>query len=493
MKIKNIYQYIAVTLIASVTVSCSDYLEENPYSQLAPENFLKTKEGIESLMGAAYANASNMVSNNSIYVFAADEWITDFAYQSGDGVNATAVQYINYTWDASIGLLQVESWDYPYRAIRNANLVLENLDELEVSESLKSVYRAEARFIRATCYIKLYWKFGPVPLRKSTEDEIQLPRASSEELINFIETELLAALQDLPAPGQEANYARAHKAAAQGWLSNFHLNNKEWQKSADYAKQIIDQWNYELFPVYEDLFKVENERNSEYIWVRPAKTSADRRASNSWMNTAFPIGFASDPRTGLKFSNRWRNWPNEFRIRDKFYFSFAEDDKRRDLILHEYINSDGNLISLLDEVDNTRSFKYWPDPEGVAASFGNDIPEIRFAEILLNRAESLNEMNGPNQESIDLINRVRTRAGIITPLKLSDFSSKEDLRMQVLDERGWEFYSEGKRRLDLIRMDKLIEFAHARGATNAQAYHRLYPIPFATMDANPKLIQNEGY
>ncbi|WP_057936189.1 RagB/SusD family nutrient uptake outer membrane protein [Algoriphagus resistens] len=493
MKIKSIYQYIVVALITCITVSCSDYLKEEPYSQLAPENFLKTKEGIESLMGAAYANASNMISNNSIYVFAADEWITDFAFQSGDGVNATAVQYINFTWDASIGLLQGESWDYPYRAIRNANLVLENLEELEDSEENKMVYRAEARFIRAISYIKLYWKFGTVPLRISSDDELQLPRASDEELTAFIETELLAALQDLPAPGEEANYGRAHKAAAQGWLSNFYLNNKEWQKSADFASQIMDQWNYGLFPVYEDLFKVENERNNEYIWVRPAKTSADRSASNSWMNTAFPVGFASDPRTGLEFSNSWRNWPNEFRIRDNFYFSFGENDNRRNLILHEYINTEGDLISLLDEPDNTRSFKYWPDPEGVNASFGNDIPEIRFAEILLNRAEALNELNGPNQESIDLINRIRARAGMDAPLKLSDFASKEALRMQILDERGWEFYSEGKRRLDLIRMDKLIEFAHARGATNAKPFHRLYPIPFATLDANPLLTQNEGY
>lgn len=493
MNIKKIYKHLAITLTVAFTFGCADYLEENPYSQLAPENFLKTREGIESLMGAAYASASNMVSNNSIYTFAADEWITDFAYQTGDGVNATAVQYINFTWDASIGLMQSQNWDYPYRAIRNANLVLENLDGLEASESLKKVYTAEARFIRATCYIKLYWKFGPVPLRLSTEDDIQLPRASSEEMISFIETELLAALEDLPDPGQEANYGRAHKAAAQGWLSNFYLNNKEWEKSADFAGRIMNQWNYELFPVYEDLFKVENERNSEYIWVRPAKTSADRRASNSWMNTAFPVGFAKDPRTGLEFSNAWRNWPNESRIRDKFYYSFDENDRRRDLILHEYINTDGELISLLDEADNTRSFKYWPDPEGVNASFGNDIPEIRFAEVLLNRAEALNELNGVNQESIDLINRVRARAGLVTPLTLSDFASKDELRMQILDERGWEFYTEGKRRLDLIRMDKLVTFAHERGATNAKPYHRLYPIPFATMDANPLLVQNEGY
>jgi hypothetical protein len=187
MKIKNIYKYFAVTMTTLLTVGCSDYLEEKPYSQLAPENFLKTKEGIESLMGAAYANSSNMVSNNSIYVFAADEWITDFAYQSGDGVNATALQYINYTWDASIGLLQGESWDYPYRAIRNANLVLENLDNLEVSEQNKTVYRAEARFIRAISYIKLNWKFGPVPLTQ-LENSVPINQVKSIISIYFLET-----------------------------------------------------------------------------------------------------------------------------------------------------------------------------------------------------------------------------------------------------------------------------------------------------------------
>lgn len=489
---KSLKNNIAILLVIALFSACEGYLDEKPYSQLAPENFLKTKEGLESLLGAAYASASNMVSNNSIYTFAADEWITDIAYQTGDGVHATALQYINYTWDPTVGLLQGESWDYPYRAIRNANQVLESLQELEASESDKILYEAEARFLRATCYLKLYYKFGPVPLRTSTDQELQLPRAAEEELLSFIETELLESIPNLPDPGQEVDYGRAHKAAAQGWLVIFYLNDKQWQKSADMANQIITQWNYDLFPEYEDLFKVENERNQEYIWVRPAKTSADRRASNSWMNTAFPEGFAKDPRTGLEFSNAWRNWPNEFRIRDQFYHSFEEGDKRRDLILTEYINTNGDLVNLLDDQDNTRSFKYWPDPDGINASFGNDIPEIRYADILLSRAEALNELNGPTQEALDLINIVRDRADL-DPLTLSQFSSQSDLREHILKERGWEFYSEGKRRLDMIRMGVLISNAQQRGITNAQAHHVRYPIPFATMDANPLLVQNEGY
>lgn len=483
---------IAIALFTVVLTSCEGYLTEEPYSQLAPENFLKTREGIESLLGATYASASNMVSNNSIYTFAQDEWITDIACQSGDGVHATALQYMNYTWDPTVDLLQGQNWDYSYRAIRNANQVLESLENLEASDADKSLYEAEARFLRATCYLKLYFKFGPVPLRTSTAQDLQLPRATEEEITSFMEAELLATIPNLPEPGDEAAYGRAHKAAAQGWLVIYYLNAKKWQQAADMAGMVIDQWNYSLFPEYEDLFKVENEQNEELIWVRPAKTSADRRASNSWMNTAFPEGFAKDPRTGLEFSNAWRNWPNESRIRDQFYYSFESDDKRKDLILTEYINNDGELVNLLDDNDNTRSFKYWPDPEGINASFGNDIPEIRYADILLSRAEALNELNGPSQQALDLIDQVRERAGL-EGLSLSQFTSKEALRDHILKERGWEFYSEGKRRLDLIRMGKLISNAQERGITNAQPHHVRYPIPFATMDANPLLEQNEGY
>lgn len=492
MKLAIRTKIIALGLTMLMLSGCEGYLNETPYSQLATENFLKTKEGIESLMGAAYASAANMQTNNSIYTFAQEEWMTDMAFQTGDGVNATALQYINYTIDETVGLLQSENWDWPYRAIRNANQILESLNELEASDSDKLLYESEARFIRAITYIKLYLKFGPVPLRTSSEQPLQIPRATEEEMLSFIETELLATISQLPNPGNELQYGRAHKAAAQGWLVLLYLNTKQWQKSADMASTIITSYNYSLFEEYEDLFKVENEQNSEYIWVRPAKTSADRSSSNSWMNTAFPDGFASDPRTGLEFNNAWRNWPNEFRLRDEFYHSFDPADTRRLLIITEYINQSGELVNLLESVDNTRSFKYWPDPVGVNASYGNDIPEIRYAEILLARAEALNELTGPTQEALDLINEVRARAGL-DPITLAEVSDKEGLRDHILKERGWEFYSEGKRRQDLIRMDKLISNARERGITNAQPFHVRFPIPFASMDSNPLLVQNEGY
>ncbi|WPP51894.1 RagB/SusD family nutrient uptake outer membrane protein [Catalinimonas niigatensis] len=472
-------------------ISCEDVLEENVYDQLAPENFLTNTEGMESVMGAAYAATANMRVNNSIYTFAQMEWTTDIMWQTGDGVNATAVQYINFTWDPTVGLLRGENWDWPYQGIRNANIILDNMETLEATDSIKTLYAAEARFLRVINYYKMYLNFGPVPLRTSTAEPLQLPRASEEEMLSFIENEWLNVIPDLPNPGDEVAYGRAHKAAAQGYLAEFYMNTRQWNNAAEMTATIINQWDYSLFPEYEDLFKVENERNAELIWVRPAKSSADRYTANSWMNAAYPPDFAKDPRTGLEFKSAWRNWPNEFRILDDFYNSFDPEDERRTLILTEYINTAGDTISLLNE-DNTRSFKFWPDPEGANASYGNDIPEIRYADILLLRAEALNEINGPNQESIDLINMVRERAGL-EGIQLANFSGQESLRNHILQERGWEFYSEGKRRNDLIRMGQYISNAQARGITNAQAFHVRFPIPLDVMDSNPELVQNEGY
>ncbi|WP_373331374.1 RagB/SusD family nutrient uptake outer membrane protein [Salmonirosea aquatica] len=166
------------------------------------------------------------------------------------------------------------------------------------------------------------------------------------------------------------------------------------------------------------------------------------------------------------------------------------------MFVTEYTDTKGVKQKLLEDangkpLDNARSFKYTPDPNAISQNNGNDIPEIRYADILLSRAEALNELSGPTQESIDLINQVRTRAAV-PALSLADFSTKEQLRDHLLKERGWEFFTEGKRREDMIRMGTFISNAVARGK-NAQPFHVLYPLPQSEIEANPNLKQNEGY
>src|SRR5690606_21127923 len=214
MRLRNIYFNILTVAAISMATSCNDFLEEEVFSQLAPGNYLTSKEGIESVLTDAYAKTANMRTNNSIYVIAPQEWPTDILYQSGDNVERTARNFINFNWDPAIDFLTA-NWDMPYQAIRNCNMLLEAIDDAQLTDAEKAAYKAECRFLRAVNYIKLYYMFGPVPLRVSTSDELQLPRASDEEMRAFIETELNAVVPVLPNPGEEPARSEEHTSELQ--------------------------------------------------------------------------------------------------------------------------------------------------------------------------------------------------------------------------------------------------------------------------------------
>ena len=82
------------------------------------------------------------------------------------------------------------------------------------------------------------------------------------------------------------------------------------------------------------------------------------------------------------------------------------------------------------------------------------MPLLRFADIVLCKAEILNELNGPTREAIDLVNKIRERAfqNQEHNLKLEDYATTDDLREAICDERAFELNNEGVRRPDLIRM-----------------------------------------
>lgn len=480
-------------LVLVFFVGCSKYLDEPAYSEMDAETLLATEAGVNSLLNSTFGELflSGWDGKSRMNL---EAWCTDIEWQTDGGENLIATQLINFTWDASLDNAWLNNilWMRPYRAIRNANLLLDKIDLGSYDASRKDIYAAEARFMRALAYTKLYFWFGPVPLRVSSEDPLEMERATDEELKTFIENEFREISALLPLPGDETNYGRPNRGAALAILCKFFLNTKQWEKAVAAADDIIALGKYSLYPEYGQLFRVENERNSEFILVFP---QTPQGLGNGYINGALPQGFQQDPTLGLVFQGGWQNWAAQYRLYDNFYNSFNTRDKRRDLIMTSYINVAGQTVSLLNN-DNTRAIKYWPDPAAIVNEHGNDLPEIRYADILLSKAEALAEIHGPNQESVDLLNQVRERAGLIgeDAVSLGDFPSLEDFREHLLQERAWEFYNEaGIRREDLIRFGRFVSSAHERGKMNASETHIRFPIPQAAIDADPLLKQNPGY
>ncbi len=131
----------------------------------------------------------------------------------------------------------------------------------------------------------------------------------------------------------------------------------------------------------------------------------------------------------------------------------------------------------------------------------NNVSIIRYSDILLMRAEALNELNGPNDESVSLINEVRERSNA-SAILLSDFPSKESLRDFIFEERGLELFMEGRRRDDLIRWgrsttngaDPLLKFKEKvrpmlrdQNTYSDAVNYALFPYPIQEIQANTSL------
>jgi hypothetical protein len=477
-----------ILLTSLLQWSCEDMLEVSPPSELDKE-VVQTEEGINALLFSSYRQMQQ--STPSRWLINDAEVNTDIALNSGGTEFLTMTQLINFTWDASLGTFLVDLWSPNYRSIRDANLVLENLPSATISEESRKLIGAEARMLRAFAYESLYKWFGPVPLRTTSTSPTQLTRAADEEMRTFIETEMLAAIPDLPDPGQEKAFGRANKGMAWAILAKYYLNTKQWQKAADAATEVIDLNYYSLFADPTKLFTVANEGNKEMIMVIPCLNIVDY--GNWYSAGALPPGFKSTPQIPeYTWVAGMANFATQYRLRSAFVNTYDfTNDKRASLIVRSYINQQNATVDLMATADNARCLKYW-DNATVGNHSGNDVPLIRYADILLTKAEALNELNGPTQESLDLINEVRARAGI-ADLTLADAIDTDVYRDLILRERAWEFVGEGKRREDLLRHGKFISLAQARGVATAAEKHKLYPIPQAEIDANKICGQNDDY
>ncbi len=485
---KKIIQQSSIVFIAIAVFSLSscekDFLKEEVYTQYDPATFLQTEQGINSVLVSSYSNMV-VTANMRDRMYILNEFAGDIMWAWGGSLETTTILFSSFNWDSQSTMFS-NPWQQYYESIRNANSLLDNIDKVSgLSADKLKQYKAEARFIRAADYYYLWELFGPVPLVTTTAElNFEPLRATDEEMNTFISSELEAAANDLPLT--QSLWGKATKGAALGLLGKFYLNTRQWQKAADINKQVVDLNKYKLFSGdIKNMFAVQNEVNDEVVFTSPALATIH---SNTYMAHAFPPNYP--------IQSNWTNFGAQFCVYNNWVKTYNPADKRLSWFLFNYTEPNGKVHDLLNSADAGRAvrcFKYVPDPAGVGANHGNDVPMIRYAEILLNRSEALNELSGPNQESVDLLNLIRKRAGV-PEYRVSDFSSKEALRDALLDERGWEFVAEGMRRMDLIRQGKLISKAMARGgAANAKDFMTRYPIPLNEIKANPKLVQNTGY
>ncbi|MBU3025925.1 RagB/SusD family nutrient uptake outer membrane protein [Zobellia galactanivorans] len=481
--IKTYYTLLPILVLFLAFTACDDALDEKTFTTLSPDDFLTNGEDVEVLLNSVYGELRySDITRDAITI---NEVNTDIHIERNGGIFAANELMEEFIWTSSHSYLQ-SSWERRYRTIFNANVVLDNVPAVDMDESRKEEVLAEARFLRAFSYYLLFDLFGPVPLITSSETAVtdRPARASEEEMIAFIESELVHVSSVLPVTPPRDEYGRPTKGAALGILAKFYMMNKKWQEAADTSLEVMDLGVYDLFVDGNrtELFSPEHQRDNEFIFVSVMSDTPNDNTGNGWLSHVVPRGY------------QWQYPPRaifaaEFKIRSEFLELFEAEDERLDAFLFEFVNEEGETIILGE--DDARSLKFPEYPNQDISRASDDFPYLRYADILLSRAEALNELNGLNQASVDLLNMVREAAGVGT-FVIGDFASEEDFSDFILDERGREFHTEGLRRQDLIRHDKFIESAIERGKS-ADDFRVRFPIPQTEIERNPSLTQNDGY
>ena len=484
--------FVFLFLIGITFTACEGDLEPKIYDRIAPSNFYKTSNDLKVAVTAIYWELKNngwdpyMVSDNSRFVM--NEVGTDEFTMRWDPAGFKSYNWVigdNYVYGFYGKIMP---------AVTKATYVIERIKDCPVEEQIKDKYIAELRCLRAYYIADLYMLYGPLPVI-ITKDEAFYPssenrpsRPIKESILNFVETELTECAADLPIA--QTDWGRCTRGAALAKLLKLYLYEKQWDKAVEVTTEIMTL-GYALQTTYSDIFTVANEQNKEIIFAIPCVPLS--AYGLLWFSNASPPDYKSP--IGINYT-AWNGW----RIPWTFYDSFEPGDKRKLLIKATYTNKSNITVDLRADGDiGALALKYGEDASNPGQWAGNDYIQFRYADILLCRAEALNEVNAaPTQEMIDLINLVRKRAfdnydTSARKLTLAKYPTKELLRLRILKERSWELWCEGVRREDLLRQGKYIEVALASGATSASEKNLLFPIPTAALIENPNLGNNPLY
>ncbi len=458
MKTKVASSLVALGLSVAV-VGCASRLDINPINTIDGANALSTDQGVKVALTGAYAG-SNLGSANLLG--GAMMYCSEFLADDGEARFAGTFQGQFEVWAkqmVSNNALATGMWSSAYVTINQTNLVLANLDKV-VTRADKEDVEGEARFIRGLLYFELakyygrFWGDGdqntnlavPLVLTPTTavSDADNRPRATVAAVYAQAISDLTRAEQ-LLLEGSDGT--RATKSAAAAVLSRVYLAQGDFARARDAAQRVIAANVYSLAATFDQAF---NEAAAGYTRENIFRMSVTAQTGTNNMQQ-----FYSPAALGGR---------GDVRIQASHLTRYEAGDVRAGF----FNISGGNRFS------NKWNVQF------------NDVAYIRFAEMLLTRAEC-NFRLGTTIGAAPLadVNAIRTRAGLPA---LTQANLTLD---RILAERRLELAFEGQLLWDLKRNRATTITANpARSWTNPLF---IFPIPQREIDTNPNLVQNAGY
>ncbi|GCC51636.1 RagB/SusD family nutrient uptake outer membrane protein [Chryseotalea sanaruensis] len=490
MHMKYIFR-TCIILIALTCSSCADFLEEELEGTYSNENFYKTEEHALLAITGVYNIASFTSTNNALWVFG--DVVSDDAVKGGGAGDQNDIQFLDeFNYSRNNGFLE-KIWKHYYEGITRANYLLYYAGGIQMDASRKASVIAEAKFLRAYFYFQLVNIFGEVPLKLTPPinlDAINVGKSSVASIYDQIETDLTDATPALESVST-FGIGRATKGAALGLLAKAHLYQGEWELTLDAISDLDALGLYALEPVYKNNFIDSTQNNTESIFeIQHLSGSTPKLGShlNQW--------FGSPAENGYYFNVPLQSFVDEFEVT-----LGGVADPRLDYTVGrentKWINGE-DFSPLWSPTGYLQKKHLQPTrEEPIIGDASLNYVYLRYADILLMKAEALNELNRTT-EALDPLNEVRKRAresylydegldgfGVIPINLLPDVSGtqtqvRESIRHERRVELGFEFH----RYFDLMRYGQAIAEAALSSTGFSYADDRYFLIPQSEIDTN---------
>jgi hypothetical protein len=437
--LKKISIYVLCLFTLQTGISCKKWLDLQPQDGITNTEFWKTKEQVQAAVTGVYASllgGSGRLITETFFLWG--ELRADLITATPGATNEE-VDIINAN---ILPTNSITNWRSLYQTINYCNTIITfapgvlQLDQTFSTAELNKAI-AEAKTIRALLYFYLLRSFGEVPLKltatASDQDIEQLPKSPQQDVLKQILTDLSDA---------ETNSVLTHGNADfdKGRITRYTV----WALQADV---------YLWMERYEDCVAA-----CDKIMKSGKFGLVDETNSSVWFRNLYANGNSNEAIFEIQFDNQKLN---------SFYPMFISNRRfmsnpmvMEQLYTVDYINADnkdfrGDGASVRTTDGAIWKYIGWNNStaRSAAESYAHWIV-YRFAEVLLMKAEALNQL-GKGDEALGLVRIIRTRArALVETEENPDPSDKRAIADYIMEERAREFAYEGKRWYDLLRNAK---------------------------------------
>ncbi|MFO7826046.1 MAG: RagB/SusD family nutrient uptake outer membrane protein [Cyclobacterium sp.] len=503
-----IYNYFLIGLVVLFSVSCTDFLERNPTTQISGPTFWNSQKDADLALAGVYSRLNTNTFNHegvySLAIMAGD------ANEGGQSLGAASTgTFAMGIMEAVSGGLLANIYNHCYQGIATCNYFLENIDRVDMPAERIVQYKGEVLFLRAFFYFTLADFYGGVPLYTSTvsADDAKVAQSSRDQVIDQVLADLDVAIASLPNTDYSSS-GHAVRGSALALKSRVHLFESDWAAAAQAASQVMTDGQFSLFAEdWANIFLAEGQSDNPEIMFSTKYLNPDNFSNQDirilwhgiWnprpeLRDAFEcIDGLSIAESPLYDPDNWKE--NRDPRLGKTMRDFNDAAVKASGEVVEFAYNGVSMTGLMPaKGGNVETL-----PIDYSTKSEQDWVLIRYAEVLLNFAEATNELNGPTQAVYDAVNAVRTRPGVDMP-SLPEGLSQDEMRDRIWNERRVEFAFEGMRYRDIKRwryaeeyIPTLVEPGSGIQRQFDPAKHYLFPFPQSEIDINPNLEQNPGY